>query len=140
MPYGVNALKLSVACLRDAFIGKTNLCPRYCFSNSMVTHNRFYIHITVPNSLKQKLTLRIEGSFPRGTNILSYVYGRVLEWRPRIGKRKVADSSWMRVAEDRVRWRAIGEAYVQQWTAIGWWWYVWPTCSCSKFSCLRTWV
>ena len=33
--------------------------------------------------------------------------------------RKVAGSSWMKVAEDRVRWRAIGEAIVQQWTAIG---------------------
>ena len=30
--------------------------------------------------------------------------------------RKVQGSSWMRVAEDRVRWCAIGEAYVQQWT------------------------
>ena len=58
---------------------------------------------------------------------------RVLEWIPRIGKRKVgrpqarwnddlrnvAGSSWMRVEEDRVRWRAIGEVYVQQWTVIG---------------------
>ena len=33
--------------------------------------------------------------------------------------RSVAGNSWMRVAEDRARWRAIGEAYVQQWTAIG---------------------
>jgi hypothetical protein len=50
----------------------------------------------------------------------------VLEWIPRLGKRSVgrplrrtAGRSWMRVAEDRARWRDIGEAYVQQWTAIG---------------------
>jgi hypothetical protein len=57
---------------------------------------------------------------------------RVLEWRPRLGKhsvgrpqawsddlRRTAGRSWMRVAEDRARWRYIGEAYVQQWTVIG---------------------
>jgi hypothetical protein len=58
---------------------------------------------------------------------------RVLEWRSRLGKRSVgrpqarwsddlrrtAGRSWMRVAEDRARWREIGEAYVQQWTVIG---------------------
>jgi hypothetical protein len=58
---------------------------------------------------------------------------RVLEWRPRLGKRSVgrpqarwsddlrgtAGGSWMRVAEDRARWRVIGEAYVLQWTVIG---------------------
>ena len=58
---------------------------------------------------------------------------RVLEWRPRLGKRsvgrpwarwsddirKVAGSGWKRKTEDRVEWRAIGEAYVQQWTNIG---------------------
>ncbi|KAI8429741.1 hypothetical protein MSG28_000295 [Choristoneura fumiferana] len=32
--------------------------------------------------------------------------------------RPVTDSNWMRVAEDRSQWRAIGEAYVQQWTKI----------------------
>jgi hypothetical protein len=51
---------------------------------------------------------------------------RVLEWRPRLGKRsvgrpqarwsddlrKTAGRSWMRLAEDRARWREIGEAYV----------------------------
>ena len=31
----------------------------------------------------------------------------------------VSGHGWMRVAEDRVRWRAIEEAYVQQWTGIG---------------------
>jgi hypothetical protein len=55
---------------------------------------------------------------------------RVLEWRPRLGKRSVrrpqtswsddlcrmAGRSWMRVAEDRAKWRELGEAYVQQWT------------------------
>jgi hypothetical protein len=58
---------------------------------------------------------------------------RVLEWRPRLGKRSVgrpqarwsddlhrtAGRSWMRVAKDRARWRDIGEAYVQQWTVVG---------------------
>jgi hypothetical protein len=58
---------------------------------------------------------------------------RVLEWRPRLGKRSVgrpqarwsddlrmtAGRSWMRVAEDRARRRGIGEAYVQQWTVVG---------------------
>ncbi|CAK1603510.1 unnamed protein product [Parnassius mnemosyne] len=54
-------------------------------------------------------------------------------WRPRLGKRsvgrpltrwsddqhKVAGRNWMRVTEDRAKWRALGEAYVQQWTAAG---------------------
>jgi hypothetical protein len=58
---------------------------------------------------------------------------RVLEWRPRLGKRSVgrpqarwsddlrrtAGGSWMRVAEDRARWREIGKVYVQQWTVVG---------------------
>jgi hypothetical protein len=58
---------------------------------------------------------------------------RVLEWRPRLGKRSVgrpqarwsndlrrtAGRSWMRVAEDRARWRELGEAYIQQWTVMG---------------------
>jgi hypothetical protein len=30
-----------------------------------------------------------------------------------------AGRSWIRVAEDRARWRAVGEAYVQQWTVVG---------------------
>jgi hypothetical protein len=52
---------------------------------------------------------------------------RVLEWRSRLGKRSVgrlqarwsddlrrtAGRSWMRVAEDRAKWREIGEAYAQ---------------------------
>uniref|UniRef100_A0A2H1X113 SFRICE_034200 n=1 Tax=Spodoptera frugiperda TaxID=7108 RepID=A0A2H1X113_SPOFR len=52
----------------------------------------------------------------------------VLQWRPRLGKRsvgrpparwsddirKVAGSGWMRRAEDRTQWRAIGEDYVQR--------------------------
>jgi hypothetical protein len=33
--------------------------------------------------------------------------------------RRTAGRSWMRVAEDRARWRDVGEAYVQQWTVIG---------------------
>ncbi|KAG7296310.1 hypothetical protein JYU34_021440 [Plutella xylostella] len=58
---------------------------------------------------------------------------RVLEWRPRTGKRsvgrpparwtddlrRVAGRGWMRKAEDRVLWRSLGEAYVQQWMIIG---------------------
>jgi hypothetical protein len=32
--------------------------------------------------------------------------------------RRTAGRSWMRVAEDRVRWLEIGEAYVQQWTVV----------------------
>ena len=58
---------------------------------------------------------------------------RVLEWRPRLGKRsvgrpqarwdddlrKTAGRCWMRQAEDRALWRSLGEAYVQQWTNIG---------------------
>jgi hypothetical protein len=58
---------------------------------------------------------------------------RVLEWKRRLGKRSVGrpqarssddlhrttSRSWMRVAEDRARWREIGEAYVQQWTVVG---------------------
>jgi hypothetical protein len=50
---------------------------------------------------------------------------RVLKWRPRLGSSvgfpqarwsddlcRTAGGSWMRVAEDRARWREIGEAYV----------------------------
>ncbi|KAG6449888.1 hypothetical protein O3G_MSEX006295 [Manduca sexta] len=58
---------------------------------------------------------------------------RVLEWRPRLGKRsvgrpptrwsddirRIAGGRWMRRAEDRTAWRALREAYVQQWTAVG---------------------
>jgi hypothetical protein len=58
---------------------------------------------------------------------------RVLEWRPRLGRRSVgrpqarwsddlrrtAGRSWMRVAEHQAWWREIGEAYVQQWTVVG---------------------
>jgi hypothetical protein len=60
--------------------------------------------------------------------------GKVLEWRPRTGRRsvgrpptrwtddlvKVAGSRWMRTAQDRSSWRTLGEAYVQQWTSLGW--------------------
>ena len=58
---------------------------------------------------------------------------RVLEWRPRLDKRsvghpparwaddlkRVAGSDWVAKTEDRVLWRTLGEANVQQWTAIG---------------------
>jgi hypothetical protein len=33
--------------------------------------------------------------------------------------RRMTGRSWMLVAEDRARRREIGEAYVQQWTAVG---------------------
>ncbi|KAI8426618.1 hypothetical protein MSG28_005398 [Choristoneura fumiferana] len=32
---------------------------------------------------------------------------------------KIAGSRWMRKAQDRSEWRALGEAYVQQWTSFG---------------------
>jgi hypothetical protein len=32
--------------------------------------------------------------------------------------RRTAGKSLMRVAEDRARWRKVGETYVQQWTAV----------------------
>ncbi|KAI8438044.1 hypothetical protein MSG28_010696 [Choristoneura fumiferana] len=32
---------------------------------------------------------------------------------------KIAVSRWMRKAQDRSEWRALGEAYVQQWTSFG---------------------
>jgi hypothetical protein len=60
-------------------------------------------------------------------------WGKQVLELPRLGKRSVgrpqarwshdlrrtAGISWMRVAEDRVRWREIGEAYIQQWTVVG---------------------
>ena len=45
-----------------------------------------------------------------------------IETTRRILKR-VAGSAWMAKTWDRVLWRTLGEAYVQQWTAIGWWWW-----------------
>jgi hypothetical protein len=64
---------------------------------------------------------------------------RVLEWRPRLGKRSVerlqvrlsddlrrtAGRSLMWIAVDRARWREITEAYVRQWNVVGWWWWWW---------------
>jgi hypothetical protein len=54
---------------------------------------------------------------------------RVLEWRPVIvvedALRPVRVSIYAgrlagaAIAEDRARWRAIGEVYVQQWTVVG---------------------
>jgi hypothetical protein len=32
---------------------------------------------------------------------------------------RTAGGSWMRVGENPAKWRAIGEAYVLQWTAVG---------------------
>lgn len=36
--------------------------------------------------------------------------------------RNVAGISWMRKAENRTKWRAIGEPYIQQWTNTDSWW------------------
>ncbi|KPJ21040.1 hypothetical protein RR48_00071 [Papilio machaon] len=58
---------------------------------------------------------------------------KVLEWRPRTGRRsvgrpparwtddlvKVAGVHWMLAAQDRSLWQSMGEAYVQQWTISG---------------------
>ncbi len=58
---------------------------------------------------------------------------KVLEWRPRAGRRsvgrpptrwtddlvKVAGRAWMRAAQDRALWKALEEAFVQQWTSFG---------------------
>ncbi|KAK4875679.1 hypothetical protein RN001_012101 [Aquatica leii] len=54
---------------------------------------------------------------------------RLLEWRPRTDKRsrgrpptrwsddiKRVRTNWIQAAQDRLEWRTIGEAYVQQWT------------------------
>jgi hypothetical protein len=76
---------------------------------------------------------------------------RVLEWRPHHNKRSVGrpqagaggGRSLMQVAEDRTRWRQVGEAYVQQWTVVSWWYWWWrvdcpynrmtePTIKCSQ--------
>ena len=32
---------------------------------------------------------------------------------------KIEGSRWMQVASGRLRWKSIGEAYVQQWAATG---------------------
>ena len=58
---------------------------------------------------------------------------KVLEWRPRTGKRsvgrpptrwtddikRVAGSRWAHAAQDRCVWKSLKKAYVQQWTSIG---------------------
>jgi hypothetical protein len=33
--------------------------------------------------------------------------------------RKTTGKSWMRVAEDRAKWREVEDAYIQQWTVAG---------------------
>jgi hypothetical protein len=51
---------------------------------------------------------------------------RVLEWRPRFGKRTIGrpKARWSDICagQGRAKWREVGEAYVQQWTVVGWWW------------------
>ncbi|CAH2208809.1 jg575 [Pararge aegeria aegeria] len=58
---------------------------------------------------------------------------KVLEWRPRTGKRsvgrpptrwtddirRVAGSRWRQTAQDSVLWNSLQKTYVQQWTSIG---------------------
>ncbi|CAH2266686.1 jg19836 [Pararge aegeria aegeria] len=58
---------------------------------------------------------------------------KVLEWRPRTGKRsvgrpptrwtddirRVAGSYWRRAAQGRVLWNSLQKTYVQQWMSIG---------------------
>jgi hypothetical protein len=44
---------------------------------------------------------------------------RVLEWRPRLGKRSVGRPQARWSDDLRRRWRELGEAYVQQWTVVG---------------------
>ena len=57
---------------------------------------------------------------------------KILEWKPRNTTRnrgrpptrwtddiKRCAGNWLSVAQDRRRWREIGEAYVQQWTRNG---------------------
>ncbi|CAH2238015.1 jg10338 [Pararge aegeria aegeria] len=58
---------------------------------------------------------------------------KVLEWRPRTGKRsigrpptrwtyetrRVAGSRWRQAAQDRVLLNSLQKTYVQQWTLIG---------------------
>ncbi|CAH2264014.1 jg16397 [Pararge aegeria aegeria] len=58
---------------------------------------------------------------------------KVLEWRPRTGKRsvgrpqtrwtddirRVAGSRWRQAAQDRALWNSLQKTYVQQWTSIG---------------------
>jgi hypothetical protein len=50
-------------------------------------------------------------------NAYSYEYNN--EMNESDDLRRTAGRSWMRVAEDRVRWREIGETYVRQWTVAG---------------------
>ncbi|CAH2266074.1 jg17600 [Pararge aegeria aegeria] len=58
---------------------------------------------------------------------------KMLEWRPRTGKRsvgqpptmwtddikRVARSRWRQAAQDRVLWNSLQKTYVQQWTSVG---------------------
>ncbi|CAH2226746.1 jg2692 [Pararge aegeria aegeria] len=58
---------------------------------------------------------------------------KVLEWRPRTGKRsvgrpqtrwtddirRVAGNRWRQAAQDRALWNSLQKTYVQQWTSIG---------------------
>jgi hypothetical protein len=67
------------------------------------------------------------------------------EVRTLSGQMETACRSWMRVADDRARWREIGEAYVQQWTVVGWWWlwcevrcYVIDTTNNNKYGSVTT--
>ncbi|KAI8433376.1 hypothetical protein MSG28_015417 [Choristoneura fumiferana] len=53
-----------------------------------------------------------------GQKILEWPVGRPpTRWSDDLVK--IAGSRWMRKAQDRSEWRALGEAYVQQWTSFG---------------------
>jgi hypothetical protein len=89
---------------------------------------------------KTRILTKIMFSFAVGSRYSAFLQltscqiGKVLEWRPRTGRRsvgrpptrwtddlvKVAGSRWMRAAQDRSSWRSLGEAYVQQWTSLSW--------------------
>jgi hypothetical protein len=110
----------------------------YKFKVAQRAMERNMLGVSLPDRIRNEVirrdisTLKWQwaGHISRGT---AYHRGeRVLEWRPCLGKRSVgrpqarwiddwrnmAGGSWMRVAEDRARWREVGEAYVQQWTVV----------------------
>ena len=80
-----------------------------------------------------KNNLRIQFEFGILHNTLVAEKYNTQQWRPRPGKRsigrsparwpddlkRVAGSDWMAKTGDQVLWRTLGEAYVQQWPAIG---------------------
>jgi hypothetical protein len=49
----------------------------------------------------------------------SYLVVTLSEARWSDNLRRTTVMHWMPVAEDRARWREVGEAYAQQWTVVG---------------------